>query len=133
MNHSEKIITALRKLGPSAPFRIADRIGLTPSACSYRLSKMLKAGALKAGGTSLDRLYALPDQELEGAASAPPRKGNGKPKPAARQKPAAQAGDFLPAMTADMRLVIVNGAAPAVFTSEQTEAIAQVVLQHFET
>lgn len=140
MISKEQILAALKKLGPSSPTAIANSVGAEPSAISYHLRGMLEAKNLKAAGTSNNRIYALPDQDLEGAKSAPPQrlkksKGNGKraqPKPRAlRAQPAAPL--FLPAITEDWRLVIVQqDGVHAVFTPEQTQAIADLLLTHFE-
>lgn len=133
------ILTTLRKLGPSSPRTIVDKVGVEQSIVSYHLRQMVKAKELKAAGTTSSRVYALPDQKIEAAPSAPPQrrkksKGNGKrakPKPRApRTQPAAPL--FLPAITEDWRLVIVTDGAPAVFTPEQTQAIADLLLTHFE-
>lgn len=73
----------------------------------------------------------------------PPRKGpTGKkdktpakpPKRKARPAPAASCNvaDFLPAMTADKRLVIVGGTEPLMFSIEQTQNIADLIFENFE-
>jgi DNA-binding Lrp family transcriptional regulator len=138
MDQQEQILAALKKLGPSAPRVIADTTGLDPSVCSYHLLALLKAKALKAAGTSNDRVYALHEQKLQSTPSAPPQK---RKAPAKRRKAAksaqpratARPSAFLPAMTADLSLVLVNGtAAPQIFNPEQTQAIADLLLNHFE-
>ena len=39
---------------------------------------------------------------------------------------------FIPAMTADRRLVIIGGSQPVVFSEEQTQSIADLMAGHFE-
>lgn len=135
----QQILAALKKLGPAAPRAITDEVGVDQSIVSYHLRELVKAKALKASGTTSARVYALPEQKLEATKGAPQRrkksKGNGrraKPKPRApRAQPTAPL--FLPAITEDWRLVIVQqDGVHAVFTPEQTQAIADLLLTHFE-
>lgn len=138
MISKDQILATLKQLGPSSPTAIANSMHAEASAIGYHLRSMLEAKTVKASGTSNNRVYALPDQKIESAPPAPPRgrkkKGNGKrpkAKPAApRARPAAPL--FLPAITEDWRLVVVQESGHAVFTPEQTQAIADLLLTHFE-
>lgn len=147
-NVPEQITAALKKLGPSAPRVIADSLGLEPSTVGYHIKEMLKAKTLQATGATLNRVIALPDQKIDAEITPPQRrkpsrkkKGNGagyKKKPKARKARAPRATaptpehPFIPAIDADMRLVCLNGGAPAVFSVAQTEKIATLLLQHFK-
>ena len=140
MINKEQILAALKKLGPSSPTAVANSMGAEPSAIGYHLRNMLAAKTIKAAGTSNSRVYALPDQDIEGVKSAAPqqrkkpgkrRKGKRAAAPRARSTAALDA--FLPAITAGLGLVICNGAqAPQVFSPEHTQAIADLLLNHFE-
>jgi len=128
----EKILTALKKLGPSSPRVIADQVGIDPGKVSYALGRLLKAKTLKAAGTSNDRVYALPEQKLE---SHRKKKNNGKAKDKARapQPPRTETPLFLPALTEGNGLVLVRaGEEPLIFNPQQTLAIAGLLLTHFE-
>jgi DNA-binding Lrp family transcriptional regulator len=131
MNEKPKqILAALKKLGPSSPTAIGDSVGMEPSAVGYHLRTRLQKGELKAQGTSNNRRYALPEQKF--SADTPPQKG----KPAAR-KPAAAAkprpaGDFIAAITFDHRAVLIEDGTVRVFSPERTQAIADLMLNHFE-
>lgn len=140
MDLKEQILAALKKLGPSSPSVIADNIGADPGRVGYYARQMIEAKAIKAAGTSGDRVYALPDQKIEGVRAAPPQNGkkprkSGKPQAAkpARKGAAAPNDSFLPAFTADQRLVLVqDGQSAQVFSVERTSAIADLLLNHFE-
>lgn len=138
----EQITAALQRLGPSAPRGVADHLGAEASALSHHVRAMLKDGELKAAGRTMDRVIALPDQKIEGTKSAPPqrrparkkksklRKGAAPSTPQPKPKPA---DDFIPAFTADARLVIVNGSTPPqIFTPQQTERMATLLASYFE-
>ncbi len=128
----DKILAALKKLGPSSPRVIADQAGIDPGKVGYSLGLLLEAKAVKAAGTSNDRRYALPEQKFERAASGSRRK---RKSPATRKTPAPRATPlplFLPAFTEDYRLVIVQDGGHTIFTPEQTQAIADLLLTHFE-
>lgn len=120
----EQIRSALKKLGPTPPVRIADHINVEIKKASYHMRGMLAAGELKAAGTSMDRRYALPDQKLPGASA--------KHKPKKDAQPKAQAPLFLPALTEDYRLVVVQDGGHHIFDQEQTQALADLLLTHFE-
>ena len=64
------------------------------------------------------------------AAPTPPQPGK-KRKYAKSARPAA-AVQFIPAIDAENRLVLVNGSAPHIFNPQQTQAIADLLLMHFE-
>jgi len=136
----EQILAALKKLGPSSPTAVANSLGAEPSAVGYHLRNMLAAKTIKAAGTTNNRVYALPDQDMQGVKSAPPqqrkkpaKRGNGARAGTPRARSAAPADSFLPAYTADDRMVIVHqGEAAQIFSAEQTQAIADLLLDHFE-
>lgn len=138
----QQILAALRKLGPSSPLVIADKIGVAGSACGYHLRAMSAAGELKAQGKSNSRVYALPDQEFP-AAGAPPQAQKPKKKKKAGKRGKAKkaratltrttAPEFIPGLTADGGLVIVGHAdAPLTFNPEHTSKLADLLLAHFE-
>ena len=133
MIDKEQILAALKKLGPSSPTAIANSMSAEPSAVGYHLRAMLKDKTLKAAGASNSRVYALPEQKFEAATGAPPqeRKYSKRAKPAGTRT-AEPVGIFLPAFTADQRLVVLNGVVPQLYSPEQTQAIADLLLQHFE-
>ena len=125
------ILDTLAKLGPSKPFVIADKTGIEAANVGYHLRQLLNDGQVKASGTSNDRLYALPGQKLEGE-SAPPQRRKAK-NGAARARPAAPAAGFLPAFTADQRLVVIEGERAArIFSTDETQKLADLLLQHFD-
>ena len=134
----EQILAALKKLGPSSPTAIGNTLGAEPSSVGYHLRNMLKDKSVKAAGTSNDRLYALPEQPIEGVKAAPPqerrkRKKAGNRKGATPSRARAATPLYLPAFTAEQGMVIVqDGQAPQIFSPEQTQAIADLLLIHFE-
>jgi len=145
MTTQDQITAALRKLGPCAPAALAAELGCKRDALMYHVRAMLAVRAVQLGGTRMNRVLALPDQEIAGASPPPPqrrkpsrkKKGSGagsKPgaRPARAARPAAEPF-FIPAIDADGRLVCVNGSGdPVVFSSAQTERIATLLLKHFE-
>lgn len=124
----DEILAAIKKLGPSSPTQVANSTGMDPSLAGYHLRAMAKAGTLTATGKTTGRLYAIGDGKA--ATRSTPQKGK-KPPKAPRAKP-AEAERFIPAIDSDNRLVLVNGSEPLHFTAPQTEAIAALLLQHFE-
>lgn len=104
------IIAALNKLGPAAPRAILDEVGGSERKVGYHLRKMLAARALKASGTSMDRIYALPGQRIPGARTS------------AHVEPRATLGTVmtlhepLAARTADGRIVLIHADGPGVPT-----------------
>lgn len=158
-----KIISALKKLGPSRPFQIADSSGIDPERLKNYLPPLLKRGAAKAAGATSRRLYALPDQDLKAALDAlPPPSGKPKrPKKAKRgrpskakaakhrhqafaprsayrklagelKRPSRANGEFIAALTHERCIVLFRDGAPQTFSREQSLAIADLVLDHFE-
>lgn len=124
----QQILDALAKLGPSKPFVIADKTGIAPANCGYHLRTLLSSGQLKASGTSNDRVYALASQKSGGDAPPQRAKKNGTP----RTRPAAAATGFLPAFTADQRLVVIEeDRAARIFSTDETQKLADLLLQHF--
>lgn len=143
----EQITAALQKLGPSRPGEVADHLGIEPYQLAYQLKKMLDAGTVKATGSATARRIALPDQKFD-ETPAPPQPRATKPKKhrkakrarkattkrtpsAARPADAAPAPRFIPTVDSERRLHIINGAAPISFDDVQTEAIADLLLQHY--
>lgn len=135
----EKILAALKTLGPSSPRALADHLKVDPGKLSYHLRTMLAAKTIQASGTTSGRLYALPGQKIDGATPPPSRKkhtkkakGKHRKSRAARQATTAPAAEsataFVPAYTADGRLVIVaDNTPPQIFSTAQTEAVAQLL------
>ena len=134
-----QIVELIRKLGPSSPAAVHDKIGGSYEAVKYQLQQLAAAGTLQATGATISRRYALPGQKPADA-DAPPqrRKAKKKGKPAQRARPATAPAPVtepcIAAVTgAPRRLVVIGaGAAPQVYTREQTLAIADTVLDHFE-
>lgn len=101
-----------------------------------------------AGDSPHKTLYAIGGTAGKAAAAAPaPKKvhRNGHhharparpdaeqpPRPGASPAAACNVAAFTPAMTSDRRMVLVGGTEPLIFSSEQTQAIADLVLAHFE-
>lgn len=128
----EQILAALKKLGPSSPTAIANATGISPSLTGYHLRALLKDDQVKATGRSNDRVYALPDQKLDGA---PPQERKRKKKRKAhapRTRAAAAKTTFLPTVDADRNLVLINDGTIARFNDAQTLAIATLLSQHYE-
>ena len=92
----------------------------------YYLKQLVDEGKLSAIGATGDRMFAL-----HGTAGAT---GSAPPPKAAPPRPAAPCNvtPFTPAMTADRRMVIVGGSEPLMFSIEQTQSIADLVLDNFE-
>lgn len=151
----EQITAALKKLGSVSPGELADHLEVDRAALGYHLKKLLDSGEVQAAGNSTARRVALPDQTIDTTPGAPPSSSNTRPakkkkskaRAAKRSKkassprapktpaaaPPAAARDFLTAITADSRLVIVNGAqAPLIFSEKESEQIAELCLAHFE-
>lgn len=133
----EQILAALKKLGPSSPTAIANATGISPSLTGYYLRALLKDDQVKAAGTSNDRVYALPDQKLDGT---PPqerkqKKGGkrkaGKKTRAVRPRTAAET-TFLPTVDAERNLVLIDGGSVTRFNDAQSLAIATLLSQHYE-
>ncbi len=137
-NKREQILAALKKLGPSSPGVIADKIGVADSACGYHLRVLAAAGELKVQGKSNSRRYALPDQEFEAADAPPqdrkPRKKTKQRKSAntrtTRARPAAEP-EIIAAITHDARIVLIENGAVKTYSPQQSSAIADLVLTHF--
>lgn len=129
----EQILAALKKLGPSSPGVIANSTGIEPSLCGYHLKTLRAAGAITATGRTSGRVYALAGGEGGGKTASPPLRRKKKRKYRKAKRPrAAMAQMFIPALDGETRLVIVRGAAPQIFSPEETKAIATLLLQHFE-
>jgi len=113
--------------------------------------RMKTDGSIKAfsGDSPHKTLYAPggANGKAQPAAHAPPKngKGNGhdhthaaRPEPEASPKPGAtpsaqcNVAQFVPAMTADKRLVMVGGSEPLIFSTEQTQSIADLIFENFE-
>jgi DNA-binding Lrp family transcriptional regulator len=132
MSDKKALITAaLKKLGPSSPRVIADETGIDPGALGFHLRTMAKAGTLTATGTTMNRVYTLVAGAAAPTRATPPQKRSKKARKQKRARTAA-VERFIPAIDADARLVIVNGAEPHIFNPEQTSAIAALLLGHFE-
>jgi hypothetical protein len=133
----EKILAALKKLGPSAPGAIAKEISEKPEHVGYHMRAMAVAKALKAGGAGRARHYALPDQDLAGH-KAPPQRDSAPRKPAAKPRAAAPAAAtrpaerFIPVVDAEKRLYIINSGEPLSFNEAQTLKIAELLFVHYE-
>lgn len=135
----DQITAALRKSGPMLIGALASSLDVDRAALQYHLKGMPD---LKYGGSRIARQVALADQKIEAAEDTPPKKRNGKArkghrakKPAPRPTPPKQPDEpeFLPAVTADARLVILNGVhRPQIFTPQQTEDIATLLGGRFE-
>lgn len=137
MIDKEQILAALKKLGPSSPTTIANTMNAEPGVIGYHLRNLLAAKAVKAAGASNSRVYALPDQDLAGAKTASQRRKAKKAAKRAAPQPRAPlprpaAALFLPAFTEDSRLVIVHDAGHTLYTPEQTQSLADLLLNHFE-
>lgn len=142
MDARDSILAGLKKLGPSSPRVLADHLRQDPSALGNHLRAMKKEGLIKAAGTTINRVYALPDQKFE---EAPPpkagkkkaKKGKGKKAKKSAAAPRRQKREAEPALTvaitADHRLLLVGeGKDPQIFSVEQTSLIADACLSHFE-
>jgi DNA-binding transcriptional ArsR family regulator len=136
----EKILAALKKLGPSSPAAIAKETGEKASAIGHHLRAMQSDKTLKAAGLRRGRRYGLPDQDLAWPVSKPPSNARprGKrrkaakphtPRPAPLQRAAQR---FIPVVDVDMRLCIINGGEPLIFDEAQTLKIAKLLFVHYE-
>lgn len=145
MTPKEAITAALRKLGPASPTVIANATGDAVSKVSYHLRSMLAGKELKASGKTMGRLYALPEQNFPEAGDTPPqggkRKKKGKrpgskktrkPRRARTPRATAKRSSFTPAITCDHALVLIEDGVVRTFTPEQTSAIADLMLAHFD-
>lgn len=83
------------------------------------------AGAPKANGSKSPKAASKPAKTK---AKTPPPEAKATSPPA----PACNVADFTPALTADRRLVIVGGSEPLIFSPEQTQNIATLMLDRFE-
>lgn len=142
----EKIRVALR--GQSTGLiagDIRERGGIAEgAACMAALMQMKRAGEVAAheGETARSTRYSLnPEFVAETSAGggrkrkAPKKKPGRKVRKAreARQvRPIAAEPDFVPALTADYALVLVEGESARRFTPEQTLAIATLVMANFD-
>lgn len=139
---AEQVTAALKKLGPSSPVAIANSLQTETHRVAYRLKVMLGEKAVHAAGTGNSRIYGLPDQKLEGAGTPPQKRSSSKKRKSKRkgsarktraESPATPAGDFTTALTADHRLVVIDGAQPAqIFSAGQTEEIATLICTAFK-
>jgi len=82
----EAILASLKKLGPSAPRRIADDAGIDPAKVTYAGTRLRKARLIKTAGATLNLVWALPEQKIE-MPSAPPRKAKKAKKAKSARKP----------------------------------------------
>lgn len=135
----EKILAALRKLGPRAPTAVANEIGESSSKVGYHMRAMAEVKELKASGNGRARIYGLPDQDLARPEEAPPQQRRAtarKPRrktAAKKAAPAARTAErFIPVVDAERRLYIINGAEPIAYNESQTLAIATLLQQHYE-
>lgn len=148
------ITDTLKKLGPSAPRVLHDKIGGDAGAFKGALKAMLASGEIKGQGATTRRLIALPDQKFADAQAAPPqrrKKAPAKKKRAYRKRkhpktahrkqraratetPAASiAPGFLVAITSRREIVLFDGTGPArVYDRERSIEIANLVLDNFE-
>lgn len=134
----EQIIAALKKIGPASPTAIAAQLQADKGAVGRQLRAML-GDQLNAAGKSRDRIYALPEQKLEGARSAPgarpkkPGKKKGGARKARKVRRARAVAEplFIPTVHAESRLVLVTDAPPLHFTEQQTVAIATLLGLHY--
>lgn len=136
----DKIIAALKKLGPRAPAAIANEIAESSSKVGYHMRAMAEAKELKASGNGRGRIYGLPDQDLARPEGPPPQQRRAPSHKSRRKTPvkrmralAARAAErFIPVVDAERRLYIINGADPVAYTEVQTLAIATLLQQHYE-
>ncbi len=144
---SDKITAALKgKTTGLTSKELREATGLEGSLFSATLSLMVGRSDLTkhAGKTRNDSRYSLNPEKLADAPrstkrkskkkkprrAAPPQRRGGK----ARRTPAPLERTFIPAITADQELVLVDrGADPGVriFSAEDTQAVAQLMLSNF--
>lgn len=139
----ERITEGLRALGPVSPTALAKHLDADRNALRHHVRGMLADETLHASGNRLNQILALPDQKLDGEAAPPQRRGAPAKKSSSRRKPAKRkaraarpavelSAEFIPAFTADSRLVLLNGGAPQIFSPQQTERIATLLGNYFE-
>ena len=131
------------------PSEIATASGVERGKLSYQLSQLVAQKHLLAQGTTSTRRYALAGADAPDAgtitrkAKTKPPKRETKPHKTATKAPpktkaqpqkaaACNVQPFEAAMTADHRMVIIGGAEPLIFSVEQTQSIADLVLENFE-
>jgi hypothetical protein len=130
----EKILAALKKLGPSAPGAIAKEISEKPEHVGYHMRAMAVAKALKAGGAGRARHYALPDQDLAGHRAPPSRdrrRASRPPSRAPRYRPLPRGPPSASSRSSTRRSAwyIINSGEPLSFNEAQTLAIADAALR----
>lgn len=141
------ILASLKKLGPSSPRVLANDAGIATADIRKAGERLRRLGLIKVAGATTQRMWALPDQKLDGAA--PPQRKKKPRKSAARKgrklgrppglpskasKPAAdqRANGFLAALTGKKELVLIEDGRHTVITRERTLAIVDLVLANFE-
>jgi hypothetical protein len=144
-NYRPSIYTLVTKQGPMTRKQIEQATGVTGTPLINVLYNMTRAGQLvKNEEPGLPATYTAgtaPTKEIKGRPAGKPnnKAPAGKKKPAAKPtqaKPATEPdSDFIAAVDADMRLLIVQGVDSPVrrFTTEQTLAIADTIAAHFVT
>lgn len=134
----DKILAALKKLGPSGPTAIAREIGAEPHQVGYHMRAMEADKTLRAAGKGRHRYYGLPDQDLADRKAPEKHSAQRKPRKAPKSRapnaaPAPLAAErFIPVVDAEKRLYIINGAEPLSFDGKQTLAIAELLFAHYE-
>ncbi|TAK45228.1 MAG: hypothetical protein EPO27_10435 [Betaproteobacteria bacterium] len=133
----DKIIAAINTHGAMTSAQLVEKLPAVDHLHTY-LSQYTRRGRLAKKGYGKTAVYSVGTGKPAG--SAPPQRRKTKKK-AERAKstavPAKKARvngseQFVAAITHDRRLLIVDDGRPGVFTAEQTNAIADVILTNFE-
>lgn len=150
MSTQQQILAVFKPDLRMTPAEIARASGVDRGKLTYHLGQLVAEQKLDAAGATSTRTYALHVEQAPGApktnGAKPPKhtrskaprrhRQNGKTRAPAKQPdppaPVCNVADFTPALTADPRLVIVGGTEPLIFSPEQTQNIATLMLDRFE-
>jgi len=129
----EKILAVLKERGPLSPSQLTEKL----PGCDYLstvLSQYSRRGRLRRKGHGKKAIYSIGDGKPR---AAPPQR---RAKRATRAKPAGRSasprsgnGAFLAALTSDHCIALIRGGRAEVLSREHSLAVADLVLEHFES
>lgn len=139
MSVREQIFAVFKPGDVLSKAEIANASGVVVEKLGYYLNQLAEEGKIVAIGVSTARRFSLPDASSATPARARSRGSSHKQRHNKRRATPAPAAarvgnvtDFTAAMTFDRRMVLLGASEPLVFSPEQTQQIADLMLANFE-
>lgn len=132
---AEKVVAALKKLGPATKAALAKELGVQAPELDEVIGSMVEGGTLRKAGAGRGVVFGLKDQKLPKFArkaaktrrTAPPDRGRKASRP---RKSAAD--DLKIGMTEDLELMVIEKGVVRLYSPAETQKLATVILPHFE-